>query len=135
MVSLISVYIGGVLTIVMAFLHTGFYRMFNWKSDFDKIPVVSARIFYTIHVALFLLFFIIGLISIVYANELSQSKGLAHGFNILLTLFWIWRVIWQFTYFKREKTKKLPFIAILVSTLFVLLSISYLIPVVYRFVQ
>jgi len=135
MASLISVYIGGVLTILMAFLHTRYYKMFNWKTDFEKVSIASARIIYTLHIALLLLFFIIGLISILYANELSQSNGLANGLNILLTLFWIWRFIWQFSYFKREKTQKLPFIVILLSTLFVLLIISYLIPVVYRFLK
>ncbi|MFW6324460.1 MAG: hypothetical protein ACOC0U_05290 [Desulfovibrionales bacterium] len=49
----------------------------------------------------------IGTLSLVYARELSTSRGLAFGFNLLLSLFWIWRFVWQIVYFKREKNKKI----------------------------
>ena len=133
MVPLVSIYLGGALTLLVAILHTRFYKMFNWKGDFEQITITHARIFYTIHLALVLLFFMIAAISIIYAKELSQSVGLAFGFNLLYSFFWMWRLIWQFVYFKREKAQKIPPIGMFLSIIFMLLTISYLIPVIFKF--
>jgi hypothetical protein len=133
MIPLVSIYVGGALTLIMAIFHTRFYRMFNWKTDFDKVTVLNARIIYTVHLALVLLFFMLGIISIVNARELAQSIGLALGFNLLFSVFWLWRLVWQFAYFKREKKQKIPLIGVILIFLFVFLFITYLIPVIYRF--
>ena len=133
MVPLVSIYFGGVLTLFIAIFHTRFYKMFNWKNDFEKITIINTRIIYTIHLALLLLFFMIAAISIIYAKELSQSVGLAFGFNLLYSIFWMWRLIWQFVYFKKEKGQKIPPIGIFLIIIFILLVVSYLIPVICRF--
>jgi hypothetical protein len=133
MIPLISIYIGGVLSLLMAFFHTRFYKMFNWKTDFENLSLPNSRILYTIHIALLLIFVVIGVISIIYANELSQSAGLSVGLNCLLSIFWLWRFIWQLVYFKVEKGQKLPFISVLLSVIFILLFASYFIPFLYRF--
>ena len=133
MIPLVSIYVGGALTLIMAIFHTRFYRMFNWKTDFDKVTALNARIIYTVHLALLLLFFMLGIISIVNAKELAQSIGLALGLNLLFSIFWLWRLIWQFAYFKREKRQKIPLIGIILIFVFALLFITYLIPVIYRF--
>ena len=133
MIPLVSIYVGGALTLIKAIFHTRFYRMFNWKTDFDKVTVLNARIIYTVHLALLLLFFMLGIISIVNARELAQSIGLALGLNLLFSVFWLWRLIWQFAYFKREKRQKIPLIGMILIFVFALLFITYLIPVIYRF--
>jgi len=103
MSSLISIYIGGFLTLVIAFYHTQLYKKLNWSEEFDKIDINNAKIFYTINLALTILFFLIGAISIFYARELSESNGLAFGFCFSYSIFWIWRLIWQVTYQKKGK--------------------------------
>ena len=135
MLPIISIYVSGTLTILMALIHTRYYKMFNWKSEFEKISPVNSRIFYTIHIALLILFFLIGILLIAYAKELSNSIGLSAGLNTLLSIFWLWRFIWQFTYFKRKKGQKLPLIVVLLSTIFALLCISHFIPLLYRFLS
>lgn len=75
MAPIISIYIGGVLTLLMALFHTKFYKMFKWKADFKDLSLANPRILYTIHLALLLLFFIIAIVSIAYAKELSQNIG------------------------------------------------------------
>jgi len=102
--------------------------MFNWQDTFGKINARDSRVLYTIHLALLLLFFVVGALSLIYAGELSRSAGLAFGLNVLLSAFWIWRMIWQFIYFKSAKGKKKPVISIVLIVAFFLLAISYLIP-------
>ena len=133
MLPLICIYVGGVLTLLMSLLHTRFYKMFNWKTEFEKLSRENSIILYTIHIALLLDSIIIGLITIGYAKELSQSIGLAAGFNGSLSIFWLWRFIWQFTYFRVEKGQKLPAVSVLLSVIFLLLFASYFIPFLYRF--
>ena len=105
--SLISIYIGGVLSLLLALFHTQYYKKFDWKVEYEKISPLNQKIFYTIHLALLLLFFLFGCISIIYAKELSQSNGLAFGINLLYSIFWLWRSFWQIIYFKRKKGKKM----------------------------
>jgi hypothetical protein len=133
MIPLICIYVGGVLSLLMAFFHTRFYKMFNWKTEFEKLSLANSRILYTIHIALLLIFIVIGVISIIYAKELSHSIGLSVGLNFLLSIFWLWRFIWQLTYFRVEKGQKSPPISILLSVIFILLFVSYFIPFLYRF--
>jgi len=103
MASLISIYVGGVLTLLIAFYHTQLYKKLNWSEEFDKIENDNAKIIYTINLALAILFLIIGSLSILYAKEFSENNGLAFGFSLSYSCFWIWRLIWQITYQKKGK--------------------------------
>jgi len=125
-----SIYIGGTLTILMALAHTRFYKMFKWHKDFARITELNSSIFYSIHVALYLLFFALGLITLFYAEELSHSTGLAEGVNVFLAFFWLWRFIWQVIYFRKDGKMviSLPGIAFLIA--FFLLFLSYFIPLI-----
>jgi hypothetical protein len=124
MISLISIYVGGVLTFFMGILHTQYSRMFKWEEDFKKISMVNKKIFYTIHLALILLFFVLVFLSLFYALELSKSLGIAFGINLMISLFWLWRLVWQIIYFK-GKTMHYLFMAF-----FFMLFIAYLIPII-----
>lgn len=128
MISLVSICAGGILTLLIALFHTRFYRMFNWRDALRKVNARDSRVLYTIHLALLLLFFALGGLSLVYACELSRSAGLAFGLNVGLSLFWMWRTIWQLTYFKSAKGKKPPAISIILTIIFFLLAIAYAIP-------
>ena len=133
MIPLISIYIGGTLTILIGFFHTRFYKLYKWKEEFEKITTLNSLVIYTIHLALMLLFFILGSISIIYAFELSKSVGLAFGFNTLFSLFWLWRFIWQLVYFKKVRGQKKSRIGIVLTIAFAILSLTYIIPVVYSY--
>lgn len=128
MTSLVSIYAAGILTLSIAVFHTRFYTMFKWKDALGKINARDSRVLYTIHLALLLLFFVIGALSLIYAGELSRSVGLAFGVNVLLSAFWTWRMVWQLTYFKSAKGRKMPAISTILVIAFFMLAIAYLIP-------
>ena len=132
MIPVISIYVGGVLTVLLALFHARFYRMFNWGSDFKKIGLLNRRVLYTVHLALLLVFFMVGALSLIYAGELGASTGLAFGLNLLFSLFWVWRLVWQLYYFKGKKGQKVPPVSVLMVVWFVLLAVAYLFPVLYR---
>ena len=130
MVSLISIYLGGILTLIIALYHSQLYKMLNWSEEFEKIENANRKILYTIHLALTILFFIIGIVTIFYASELSKSTGLAFGINLSLACFWVWRIFWQLTYQKKEKGRKTTptdYVKIVVP---LMLAVSYLLPII-----
>jgi hypothetical protein len=130
--SLIAVYVVGVLTLIAALYHTRLYKRLNWAEEFEKIEISNRKILYTIHIALTILFFILAIFTLVYATELSKSTGLALGFNLSLACFWIWRRVWGAIYLGNNKKNE---------TLFnrgkrwvsAFIAFSYLIPVANSF--
>ena len=125
--TLISIYIGGVLTLIMAVVHTRFYKFFRWKAEFRNVSEVNQKIFFTIHLALLLLFFVLGTITLVYAEFLSECREIAIGFNLGLALFWFWRALWQVFYFKSRKM-----IHFLFMGHFFITGAAYLIPILIK---
>jgi len=132
LINTISIYAGGILTLLLAVLHSQYYRRFEWKKNFESIRPLNARIFYTIHMALLLLFIGIGLLSLIYAVELGKNEGLAFGLNIILSVFWFWRFVWQLIYFRRGKDKKIPLLARILTIWFFLLFLAYLTPTLHN---
>ncbi|MCK4662216.1 MAG: hypothetical protein KAT68_05085 [Bacteroidales bacterium] len=128
MISLISIYAGGILTLLMAIFHTRFYKLFKWKAEYSHVTEINKKIFYTIHLALLLVFFIFGFLSLIYAQELSKSTGISFGINLMISIFWFWRTIWQLLYFKG---KIMHYVLIII---FSLLCMSYLIPVISKLI-
>lgn len=125
---------GGVLSLMMAWFHRGFYVLFGWRREFEKISPVNAKIFYTIHVALALLFLAFSLLSLVYFRELGRGEGLAGGVTICYSLFWLWRMAWQVTYFRprRSGQGRTPILHYTLVVIFAALFVLYLVPSVAR---
>lgn len=124
MTSLICIYVGGILTVMMATFHVRFSKLFKWKVDFRNVSELNKKVSHTIHLALLLMFYFTGFLSLIYAKELSECNGISFGLNLMFSIFWLWRAGWQIYYFK-GKVMHYVLIAI-----FSLLFISYLIPIV-----
>jgi len=132
--SLICIYSGGALSLFMGIFHTRFFRLFKWEDEFIKVSQINKKIFYTIHLALLLLFFGIAFISMFYAKELSLSNGLSSGFNLMYSLFWLWRTLWQIFYFKPDRNRQSLSIHYILTLYFFLLFVSYFTPVMLRLI-
>ena len=132
MVQLVSMYVAGGLTLLLAAFHSRFYSFFGWRADFEKVGGLSARIFYTIHLALLLLLLLLGLLTVGYARQLGEATGLALGIDVLLCAFWGWRLVWQLLYFPRQPGRPIPPISIVLNAVFLLLVVAYAAPVARR---
>jgi len=123
-ISEFSVIFGGLLSLALSVFHCRLYVMFEWKSEFEKIQVRNRRIFYTLNVALIFLFGAFALLSFIFYKEMGNSTGLALGVNILYSLFWLWRAVWQLYYFKAKTT-----LHYIMTLIFFLLFVSFALPV------
>ncbi len=131
----ICIIIGGILSVFMIIFHSQFYKLFNWKKDFERITQGNQKIFYTIHFALIFLFIAFACFSLIYTDELSQCTGVAFGITLSYSLFWLWRTIWQIIYFNPHKSnnvQKLVFLHYFLVFIFLMLFIVYLIPVIFK---
>ena len=132
MLANVSIILAGVLCLVMAILHTRFPKMFGWIDDFQRIQLANKRIFYTIHIALLLIFTISGLLTLLFYKELCNPDNLATALLVSFSAFWVWRMIWQVLYFKIPKGAPLSACVMnyAMITVFTLLAIAYFMPVV-----
>jgi len=125
-----SLLLGGTFTLFMAVFHCFFFRRFNWEKEYAKISGTNQRIFFTIHLALLILFFIMAAITIFCYRELSQGQGLSFWLLLGFSLFWFWRTIWQIVYFKPAKGSWLVIMHWLLTMVFFILAVSYLLPLI-----
>jgi hypothetical protein len=130
--ALASIYCGGVLSLLMAVYHTRFYKMFKWEDEFRRIRELNSDIIYTIHIALLLLFFGFSFLTLIFAHELASCTGIALGINLLLSSFWVWRMVWQVIYFRPGGRLRFLIIHYTLTVYFCLLAASYLLPVVLK---
>jgi len=127
----IFILLGGTLTLLMALFHTRFYTLFSWGADFKKMTEQNRRIIYTIHIALLLLFFALGAISLFSYQELARAQKFTQIFLLATALFWFWRAVWQLFYFKpsrNRKMKKMIWMHYILTIWFFTLCLLYLIP-------
>lgn len=126
------VFIGGILSFAMVVFHMFFYKLFGWQEEFEKVQPRNKRIFYTIHIALILLFLLFAIISFVFTKELATCKGLALGIMLGYSIFWLWRTIWQIIFFKttKESPVQMRRLHYLLIVVFALLFIFYFLPII-----
>jgi hypothetical protein len=123
--SIIAVYVSGVVTFLVGLYHVRLYKIRNWKESLKEIDLSTQRVIYTINSALALLFFAVSMLSFIYAIEISECTGFPFGFNVSLCCFWTWRFIWGHTYQKEVSNKRRTFFDIVKKSVGPILIISY----------
>lgn len=76
-------------------------RMLNWSEALTKVPVLIRQIFWTYAGYILSINVFFGIISIFYADELLAGNGLSQALLILITVYWLSRVVIQFVYFDK----------------------------------
>ncbi len=132
----ISILAGGVLTLLLTVFHIRFPKVFRWDLSLRRVDPATKKILFTIHIALYLLFIVFGLLSLAYSMELGRCEGVAGAMVALYALFWLWRMLWQVFYFRfkqgEEPAKKRPALGYMMIALFFLLFVAYALPVLIK---
>lgn len=98
-------YVAGTGTLAVGLLHISYPWLFKWTRDFPRLPRLQVKLLYTLHVALLMVIIALGLITIVYADELLEP-GLGRALLVFMTALWAWRLVWQFTYYSFTAEEK-----------------------------
>ncbi len=104
----IAIVTGGVLSFLVAIGHTGFYRLFGWREEFERMHPRNRQVLYTIHVALYLLLLPGAIVSIRYPEQLARAGGLGGALALSYAAFWCWRLVWQIAYFGPQARQASP---------------------------
>jgi len=132
LLSKICIIIGGILTLLLAIFHSRFYALFNWKDEFKNVSKPNQRIFFTINMALVILFSLFSIFTFVYSTELAQPHAIGIGILIIFSIFWGWRTIWQIFYFRIPKEinflDKRLFMHYIMIFVYSILTLCYCIP-------
>lgn len=85
----------GILLSLLAFLHLGFSKYFNWKKELSNLSLINSQMMkvHTFFLALILL--LVGILCFTSSNEIIETnlgKKLAFG----LAIFWFVRLVFQF---------------------------------------
>ena len=76
-------------------------KMLNWHAALKDVPTLIRQIFWTYAGYIFSINLFFGVISILFVDELLSGSGLANALLILITLYWLSRIIIQFVYFDK----------------------------------
>ena len=88
------IFLCGLYNIGFALFHIGFWRIFNWKKDLQKLNFANKAIMQIFNVQGIYYFFSVAFICFYYPNEL-QKTSLGRVFLITNALFWVVRAINQ----------------------------------------
>jgi hypothetical protein len=97
--------VAGALSVCIGLGHTAFHRIFGWDREFAKISALNRRVLTTVHMATTLFLLLIGFLTFHYAGLLAQPAEAAAVICIVLTMFWLWRLLWQVFYFRPSRLK------------------------------
>lgn len=87
--------INGLVLVLLALLHVGFPRYFNWKKDLQQLSLVNKEMMqvHTFFIALIVL--LIGLLCVYEASALLNTR-LGKSLSLGLAVFWGVRLFFQF---------------------------------------
>jgi hypothetical protein len=76
-------------------------QMLDWKSALSAVPTLIRQIFWTYAGCILSINIFFGIVSLLYPDELLSGSGLSKALLILITLYWLSRVVIQFVYFDK----------------------------------
>jgi hypothetical protein len=117
----------GVLLLLMALLHAGFPRYFNWVGELKSLSLINRQMMYihTLFIALVLL--LMGLLCLSCASDLITTE-LGRKVALGLSAFWLARLLVQFFGYSADLWRGKPFettIHVIFSLLWTYLTIVF----------
>jgi hypothetical protein len=91
------IYLCGVLSVAFAFFHIGFWKLFEWKSDLEKLSFINKGVMQIFNVQIIYYFFFVSVICFLFPSELKDTK-LGNVFLLSCSIFWVIRAVQQFIF-------------------------------------
>ncbi|AHJ97024.1 hypothetical protein [Hymenobacter swuensis] len=85
----------GTLLTLLAFLHAGFPRYFNWATEFAPLSLINRQMMYVHTLFIALLVLLSGLLCLGYAPDLVHTP-LGRVVCLGMGIFWLLRLVVQF---------------------------------------
>lgn len=85
----------GVLLIVLAFLHIGFSKYFNWKEELSTLSLINQQMMKVHTFFIAFVVFLIGVLCFTSTKEIIETN-LGRKIAFGLSLFWFVRLVFQF---------------------------------------
>lgn len=119
----------GISQILLALIHLGFEKRFNWKQEFTSLSLLNRQMTYVHTFFIAFTVFLNGLLCFFAAEHLVTPSPL--GFYLLfgLSIFWITRLYTQFFVYKTELWRGKTFettVHIVFSLIWLWYSLSFL---------
>lgn len=117
------IFIGGLYNIAFAIFHSGFWKLWKWDSELDKLTIVNSGIMQILNIQIIYYFIFTAIICFAFPTELRSTK-LGKWFLVGTAGFWFIRTIQQFTFLWINS-----YVTYLMIIIFLLGTILFLIPV------
>ena len=89
--------IAGVINVLLIVLHLFFSKLLNWKKQLPKIDTVNAAVLKILNL-LIMVFFLYSAYLSFFAQQDLISTELGKSLLVFLSLFWVVRLLTQFTH-------------------------------------
>ena len=109
--------IAGYLSLLFVVFHLLFYPMFNWENALSGLSGMNRAIFLTYHAICILMLFFMGIIPIFQTKSLLGSS-LKYGILSFFSLFYLIRIVAEFTLFGISPSSPAILIMCLVPMIF-----------------
>ncbi len=90
---------GGIYHFFFAVFHLLFWKLFDWKNNLASLSSVNKAIMQVLNLCLTFVFFIFGLLSLVYPVQMVQTE-LGQTLVWMIAVFWLFRAVEQVVFFK-----------------------------------
>ncbi|QIX62925.1 hypothetical protein HER32_17800 [Hymenobacter sp. BT18] len=91
----------GASLVLLAMLHAGFPRYFNWAGELKPLSLINRQMMYVHTLFIALVVLLMGLLCISCAPDLLHTR-LGHGVALGLGVFWLVRLVVQFFGYSAE---------------------------------
>lgn len=115
------IYVCGLYSLAFALFHIGFWKMFRWKSELQKLSFANKGIMQILNVQITYYLIFVAFMCFIFPGELLTTK-LGNFFLGGTSLFWLIRTIQQFIFLRANNYKIhiLTFIFLIGTILFAL---------------
>lgn len=119
------IFICGLYNIAFSLFHFGFWKMFRWNKDLQKLSFANKAIMQILNIQICYYFIFTAIICFVFPIELLTTK-FGNCFLLGSSMFWLIRTIQQFVFLK-VNNYKIHFLTVM----FLLGTVLFLLPVIF----